>query len=87
MIVMLPAMSACGLDGVTGKVVRIDGESYHIHTKEGKEVRVHVDESTRMDEVSVGDEVHLYMAKNGHAAFVQKLTQLKNDSEIRPAIC
>jgi hypothetical protein len=26
-----------------------------------------------MDEVSVGDEVHLYMAKNGHAAFVQKL--------------
>ena len=66
-------IAACGLDGVTGRVLQIDGNSYHIHTMEGKDLRVHVDQSSRMDKVSAGDQVHLYLSKDGHAAFIQKI--------------
>lgn len=66
-------VAACGLDGITGKVIQIDGEWYLIRTMGGDEVSVHVDQRSRKDVVAVGDQVHVYVSKSGHAEFVQKL--------------
>jgi hypothetical protein len=66
-------MAACGLDGVTGQLMHIDGEWYRIRTMEGADLRVHVDERSRKDPVTVGDHVHLYVTKGGHAEFIQKV--------------
>jgi len=64
---------ACGLDGITGNVIQIDGEWYLIRTMSGEEVTVHIDQRSRKDAVAAGDRVHVYVSKTGHAEFVQKL--------------
>jgi len=66
-------MVACGLDGITGKVIQIDGERYLIRTIGGDEVSVHVDQRSRKDVVAAGDQVHVYVSKSGHAEFIQKV--------------
>ncbi|CUS38207.1 hypothetical protein [Candidatus Nitrospira nitrificans] len=66
-------LSGCGLDGVTGTLIRIDGEWYSIQTPKGEELRIHVDTHSRKDVVAAGDTVHVYVRKDGHAEFVQKL--------------
>jgi len=66
-------LSGCGLDGVTGTLVHVDGEWYRIQTPKGEELRVHVDARSRKDVVLPGDRVHVYVSKSGHAEFVQKL--------------
>ncbi|MBX3329248.1 MAG: hypothetical protein KF722_02515 [Nitrospira sp.] len=66
-------LSGCGLDGVTGTLIRVDGEWYSIRTPKGEEFRIHVDAHSRKDAVETGDAVHAYITKEGHAEFVQKL--------------
>jgi hypothetical protein len=66
-------LSGCGLDGVTGTLIRVDGEWYSIRTPKGEELRIHVDAHSRKDRVEAGDAVHAYITKDGHAEFVQKL--------------
>lgn len=66
-------LSGCGLDGVTGTLIRVDGEWYSIRTPKGEELRIHVDSHSRKDAVEAGDAVHVYITKEGHAEFVQKL--------------
>lgn len=66
-------LSGCGLDGVTGTLIRVDGEWYSIRTPTGEELWIHVDSYSRKDTVEAGDAVHAYLTKEGHAEFVQKL--------------
>jgi hypothetical protein len=64
----------CGLDGVTGELIRIDGNDYIMRTS-GDEMTLHVDQRTRKDDVMPGDDIHAYVAKDGHAKFIQRLEE------------
>lgn len=66
-------LASCGLDGVRGRLVDIDGAYYIVKTTKGQEIRLHVDERTRKDDVSPGDDVFSYVRNDGHAEFVQRL--------------
>ena len=68
-----PAMSErLTKDSVKGQLVRTDGDYLCIREDGGKEVRVHVDDRTKMDKVMPGDQVKAYITENGHATTVQR---------------
>ena len=60
-------------DAVKGTLMQINGEHYVIKDDDGKEVRVHVDTSTKMDKVVKGDRVKAYITEKGHATTLQRL--------------
>jgi len=60
-------------DAVKGELVNATGEHYVIREDGGKEVRVHVDNSTKMDKVMKGDRVKAYITEKGHATTLQRL--------------
>ncbi|MGH7231455.1 MAG: hypothetical protein ACREJU_08875 [Nitrospiraceae bacterium] len=69
-----PAMSErLSNEAVKGHLVRVDGDYLWIKEDGGKEVRVHVDDRTKMDKVVPGDQVKAYITENGHATTVQRL--------------
>jgi hypothetical protein len=53
-------------DTVKGTLMSMQGEYYSIKDTDGKEVRVHVDKSTKLDKVLVGDKVKAYITDKGH---------------------
>ena len=59
-------------DTVKGTLMRIDGESYWVRDTNGKEVRLHVDASTKLDKVVQGDRVKAYITENGHTTTLQR---------------
>ena len=69
-----PAMSErLSKETVKGQLVRTDGDYIWIREEGGKEVRVHVDDRTKMDKVVPGDQVKAYITENGHATTLQRL--------------
>ena len=66
-------LSACGLDGIRGELVRIEGNHYLLKAPEGHEFQLHVDSSTHKDAVQPGDDVQAYITEDGHAEFIQRL--------------
>jgi hypothetical protein len=60
-------------DAVKGTLMQINGEHYVIKDENGKEVRVHVDSSTKLDKVVKGDRVKAYITEKGHATTLQRL--------------
>ena len=42
-------------DTIKGTLMKMDGEYYWIKDTDGKETRIHVDKSTKLDKVVVGD--------------------------------
>jgi len=60
-------------DAVTGTLMQVNGEHYVIKDENGKEVRVHVDTSTKLDKVVKGDRVKAYITEKGHATTLQRL--------------
>jgi len=60
-------------DSIKGTLTKTDGEYYWIRDDDGKEVRVHVDRSTKMDNLIKGDRVKAYITEKGHATTVQRL--------------
>lgn len=60
-------------DAVKGTLMQINGEHYVIKDDNGKEVRVHVDTSTKLDKVVKGDRVKAYITEKGHATTLQRL--------------
>lgn len=73
MVLLLMASSGCGLDGVSGRLMRIDGEYYVLKRTDGKEITLYVDHRTRKDQVAPGDYIYAYVTKDGHAEFIQRL--------------
>jgi hypothetical protein len=57
---------------VKGTLMRMEGESYWVKDNDGKETKLHVDTSTKMDKVMVGDKVKAYVADNGHTTTFQR---------------
>jgi len=58
---------------VKGQLVQIEGEYYIVRDAEGKDVRVHVDKRTRMDEnLRIGDTVEVQRTLPGHAIAMRR---------------
>ena len=52
--------------------MKMDGEYYSIKDTDGKETRIHVDKSTKLDKVVVGDKVKAYITDQGHTTTLQR---------------
>jgi len=59
-------------DAVKGTLMKIEGEYYSIKDTDGKETKVHVDKSTKLDKVLVGDQVKAYITDKGHTTTLQR---------------
>ena len=59
-------------DTVKGTLMRMEGEYYWVKDMNGKEIKLHVDLSTKQDKVVVGDKVKAYVADNGHTTTLQR---------------
>ena len=59
-------------DTVKGTLMKMDGPYYWIKDNDGKEIKVHVDKSTKMDKVKVGDMVKAYINDQGHTTTLQR---------------
>ena len=59
-------------DAVTGTLLSHDGEYYVIKDDDGKQHRVHVDKSTKLDKVVEGDMVKAYVNDQGHVTTLQR---------------
>ena len=53
-------------DTVKGTLMSMQGEYYSIKDTDGKESKVHVDRSTKLDKVVVGNKVKAYVTGKGH---------------------
>jgi hypothetical protein len=59
-------------DTVKGTLMRVDGEYYWVKDTDGKEIRLHVDASTKLDKVVKGDTVKAYITESGHTTTLQR---------------
>jgi len=59
-------------DTVKGTLMRVDGVNYWVKDTDGKEVRLHIDSSTKLDKVMVGDKVKAYITDSGHTTTLQR---------------
>ncbi len=59
-------------DTVKGTLMKIEGEYYWIKDTNAKETRIHVDTSTKLDKVVVGDTVKAYITDKGHTTTLQR---------------
>lgn len=53
-------------DTIKGTLMKMEGEYYSIKDIDGKESKIHVDKSTKLDKVVVGDKVKAYITDQGH---------------------
>ena len=60
-------------DSVKGTLMKTEGDYYWIKDDDGKETKIHVDMSTKMDKVMVGDKVKAFLTEKGHATTLQRL--------------
>ena len=60
-------------DSVTGTLMKIEGEYFSIKDNDGKQVKLHVDKSTKLDKVVEGDKVKAYTTDKGHVTTLQRL--------------
>ena len=59
-------------DTVKGTLMKTEGEYYWIKDSDGKEVKIHVDKSTKLDKVVPGDMVKAYITEKGHTTTLQR---------------
>ena len=59
-------------DTVKGTLTKVDGAYYWIKDNDGKQTKIHVDKSTKLDTVKVGDMVKAYINDQGHATTLQR---------------
>lgn len=59
-------------DTIKGTLMNIEGEFYSIKDNDGKQYRIHVDKSTKLDKVAVGDMVKAYVTDQGHTTTLQR---------------
>ena len=58
-------------DTIKGTLMTIQGEYYFIKDNDGKEHKIHVDKSTKLDQVVPGDMVKAYVTDQGHTTTLQ----------------
>ena len=63
----------CGLDGIRGQLIQIDGNYFVLREPSGNERTLYMDERTHKDYVQPGDDVQVYLTKEGYAEFIQRL--------------
>lgn len=61
-------------ESITGKVNDIGDRHVSIRESDGETVRVRVDDQTKMDKVSIGDQVKAYVSDDGYASTIQRVT-------------
>ena len=59
-------------DTVKGTLMKMEGEYYSIKDTDGKETKIHVDTSTKLDKLVTGYKVKAYITDNGHATTLQR---------------
>ena len=59
-------------DTIKGTLMKTEGEYYWIKDDDGKQQRIHVDKSTKLDKVVVGDMVKAYVTDQGHTTTLQR---------------
>ncbi len=59
-------------DAVTGTLMKVDGDYYSVKDSDGKQHRLHVDKSTKLDKVVEGDMVKAYVTDQGHVTTLQR---------------
>ncbi len=60
-------------ESVKGTLLKIEGQYFVIRGHDGEQVRVHVDESSKLDRVVEGDMVKAFITKKGHVTTLQRL--------------
>lgn len=57
-----------GADVIQGEVVRVDGDTYFVRGRDGKEISLHADTTTmKTQDINVGDRVEVKVDRNNHA--------------------
>lgn len=65
-------MPAPGSQAVKGDLLRIDGEFYVVKEASGKEVRLHVDGSSKLEGTfKAGDKIEAQASEKGHALSIK----------------
>ena len=59
-------------DTIKGTLMNIVGEYYYIKDDDGKQHKIHVDKSTKLDTVKSGDLVKAYVTDQGHTTTLQR---------------
>lgn len=57
---------------IKGTLMNIEGEYYSIKDNDGKQYKIHVDKSTKLDTVKPGDMVKAYVTDQGHTTTLQR---------------
>ncbi|HWG95449.1 MAG TPA: hypothetical protein VN647_00075 [Nitrospira sp.] len=60
-------------DTIKGTLMRTECEYYYIKDNDGKEQKVHVDKSTKLDKVLPGDMVKAYVTDKGHTTTLERV--------------
>lgn len=61
------------MSGVRGMVLALEESRYLIREISGKARRNYIDENSHRDKAKSGDEVRVFLTKDGYAAYIQKL--------------
>ncbi len=60
-------------DTIQGVLMNIAGEYYYIKDEDGIDQKIHVDKSTKLDKVRLGDMVKAYVTDQGHTTTLQRM--------------
>ena len=60
-------------DSVKGRVNEIGAKYVSIRDRDGESRRVRVDDNTKMDQITVGDQVKAYVTEDGYASTIQRV--------------
>jgi Cu/Ag efflux protein CusF len=61
-------------DSVTGRIQDIGARYVSIKESNGETTRVRVDDHTKMDRVTIGDQVKAYVSEDGYASTIQRVS-------------
>lgn len=59
-------------EGIKGTLMKIEGEYYTVKENEGKQYKLHVDKSSKVDKVVEGDKVKAFVTDEGHVTTLQR---------------
>ena len=59
-------------DTIQGTLMNVEGSYYFIKDSDGKQHKIHVDKSTKLDKVLPGDMVKAYVTDQGHTTTLQR---------------